>query len=134
MKKNLVILLVALIGFGFAANAQSCVISGTNNSTVQVQDSYVSGKGPAVVVVSNDDNVNAANVTVTIEVTYSCFVPGNSGLGRSSYTKTFTGSRRAAALSNTEIRIPLGTWTKGSYTCDEPISVRVISISGQKCQ
>lgn len=119
MKKYLFILMtifgLSIISNSFGvANAQVCKISETNDC-VEVFSSYIAD-GFAVVTLSNDSDHTKANVTVTIEVKY-----GNS-------TKSFTG-KIMASPGSTELKIPIDT----KFNNFPPQSVRVTSISGNKC-
>lgn len=66
--KKVLLLLVALMGICFAANAQRCEIKGANDgSTIEVQHHFVEGE-KVVVLLGNDSEKICANVTVIVTV------------------------------------------------------------------
>lgn len=66
--KKLFVLLVALLGIGFAAKAQSCEIKGADDgSTIMVTSDFIEGE-KVVVLLGNDSEKTCANVTVVVTV------------------------------------------------------------------
>lgn len=123
--KKFIVVLVAVIGFGFAANAQQCTIQGTNNSTIVVESCDLSGS-TVNVVVGNDDYQAHANVSFTVEVTYT--------FNSTTKTKTYSsGTFRAQAGSSTPKSVSVdASMTVGTATY-KATSASVKSISGSKC-
>ena len=116
--KKLLLIIVALLGINFAANAQSCKISGTNDgSTILCTGQHMEGN-KVIVNLSNDSESTCANVTVTVKVTYA----NNS-------TETFEGRGKSCPNQEAAITVYINTekngkrWTKYEVT----------SVSGNKC-
>jgi len=120
MKKFL--LLTLLLTNLFIASAQVCKISGGKDS-IEVFSATITDDNNVDVVVSNDSSTENANVTVTIEVIYK------NSYGFQLAPVTFSGKGLAIALNTTVIKIPIST-SDQNY---KPVSVKVNSISGTKC-
>lgn len=117
--KKVILFLVAILGISFAANAQSCKISGANDgSTVMVTNDYQSGN-KIVVNLENDSNEICANVTVEVEVSYAHSKP-----------KTFTGRGKSCPNSTCKLEIAIDE-KNGSYTMT---GYKVKKVSGTKCE
>ena len=116
--KKIFLLLVALIGISYVANAQSCKISGTNDgSTILCTDQHLDGN-KVVVNLSNDSENTCANVTVTVEVTYE----NNS-------TKTFQGRGKSCPNAEAAINVYIETVNNGKNWK----KYEVTGVSGNKC-
>lgn len=121
MKQLLFIMMLLFCAAG-NINAQVCKISNTNDNIEVFSASLINSK-QVKVVVSNDSQEISANVTVTIEVTYT------DGYN-SPKTKTFTGKGLARPNTSTEIVIDIPEDIDYSK---KPKSVQVTGISGTKC-
>lgn len=117
--KNILLILIALFGVNFAANAQSCKISGANDgSTVMVTNDYQDGN-KIVIDLENDSDETCANVTVEVEVSYSHSKP-----------KTFTGRGKSCPNSSCKLEIAIDE-KNGSYAMT---GYKVKKVSGTKCE
>lgn len=120
MKQLLFIMMLLFCASG-NINAQVCKISNTNDNVEVFSASLINSK-QVKVVVSNDSQEISANVTVTVEVTYTD--------GSYSKTKTFTGKGLARPNTSTEIVIDI---PENIDYSKKPKSVQVTGISGTKC-
>lgn len=123
MKKFLFIL-VAFLGISYAANAQVCKISGSNDN-VEVFSCYPDvANNKIMVTVSNDSQDISANVTVEVKVTgYKDGTSNKSG----SFTVTGKCLAKPNQTTSLEIRIPNG------YKLTDSSNVSCSKISGTKC-
>ncbi|MDE7154647.1 MAG: hypothetical protein K2O00_09450 [Muribaculaceae bacterium] len=123
MLKRYLICVVALISYCIClADTTICKI-GDNGDTVEAQSAEFVGNSKVCVSLANDSNFSAANVTVTIEVTYK--------YGGSKITKDYSGKIMVHPQSTATLNIPISENAGSSY---HPYSVKVISISGTKCK
>ena len=134
--KKVILILVAVIGFGISANAgpgETCKIKGaTDGSSVEITSCYLgSGKdeGKVIVIVDNDSRKIPANVKIGVTVTYE-----NSSKVKKTYD--YTGKGRAVANQSTRIEIPIKkthpeSTSHNSYNAS---SVKATSITGNKCE
>jgi hypothetical protein len=122
--KNFILIFAILISFGISANAQSCVISGAaDGSTVEIQSCYLNDDN-VIVNVINDSKDIAANVTVSVEVTYK--------YGNATKTCSYSGKEISLARVPTKIEIPITKeYPSAGYVAN---SVKAISVSGTKCK
>ncbi|GHT34595.1 hypothetical protein FACS189434_11040 [Bacteroidia bacterium] len=123
--RNLFLILATVFCVAISANAQTCTISGADDgSTVEVQSCYLSGD-KVIVNVINDSKDIAANVTVSVTVTYK--------FGTLTKTESYQGRNIALARVSTPIEIPVNTeWSADSrYTV---YSATANSVSGTKCK
>jgi len=119
MKKLLFLLII--VSAAISVTAQVCRISNSNDN-VEVFSCYLTENNSIVsVTVGNDSQDNAANVTVTVEVTYRW--------GNATKTKTYTGRGLAKANTTTEIKISISPEI-GEY---KAASAQAKQISGTKC-
>lgn len=120
--KKILVLLMALIGISFAANAQSCKISGASDgSTVMVTNDYQEGN-KVVVNLENDSEGTCANVTVEVIVSYAG--------GKS---QTYTGRGKSCPGSSCKIEIPVQSNYNGNSSY--PLKgYKVQKVSGTKCE
>lgn len=120
--KKVLALLVALIGISFAANAQSCKISGASDgSTVMVTNDYQEGN-KVVVNLENDSAETCANVTVEVNVSY-----------KGDKSQTFTGRGKSCPGSSCKIEIPIQINYNGNS--HYPLKgYKVQKVSGTKCE
>lgn len=117
--KKVILFLVAILGISFAANAQSCKISGANDgSTVMVTNDYQAGN-KIVVNLENDSSETCANVTVVVEVSYG----GNN-------SKTYTGRGKSCPGTSCKIEIPI----QEKYNNYPMKGYKVQKVSGTKCE
>lgn len=120
--KKLLSVLIALFCMGTVTQAQVCKISQTNDN-VEVHSCYLTNNNSTVsVIVGNDSQNNAANVTVEVKVVYQ------NQWGKKT-EETYFGRGLAKANDTTEIKISIPSHID-SY---EAVSVSVTSISGTKC-
>ena len=122
MKKALLIL-IAVIGFGFSANAQKiCRISGaTDGSTIQVDYShYDAATGYIYFSVSNDSQSTTANFNFDFNVTFSN--------GAKSGTINKRGSGQAKPQYSDTLPVFVSEIKGG-----EVIEVKVTAVSSTKC-
>ncbi len=107
-----------MLGISFAANAQSCKISGTNDgSTILCTGQHMEGN-KVIVNLSNDSESTCANVTVTVKVTYA-----------DKSTKSFEGRGKSCPNQEAAIEVYIDTEKNGkSWTKYE-----VTGVSGNKC-
>lgn len=113
--KKILVLLVTLMGFCFAANAQSCEIKGaTEKSTVMVTNDYQDGN-QIVVNLENDSERTCANVTVEVEVSYYH--------GRN---QIFTGSDKSCPNATCVIKVNVDN-------INDMKGYKVKKVSGTKC-
>lgn len=116
--KKLLFVLAAMIGISFAANAQSCKISGANDgSTIMCTGEHLESS-TVIVNLSNDSENTCANVTVVVEVTYA---------NRSK--QRFEGRGKSCPDSEAAIRVPIQLVNKGS----DWEKYEVVGVSGNKC-
>ena len=103
------------------AQAQVCKIKGsTTNDNVEVYSYVLVNNNSAVnVTVGNDSQNTAANVTVTVKITYEY-----------GYTLQFTGRGLAKPNGTTDIVVPI----KATHNNNKIKTVEVISITGTKCE
>lgn len=120
MKK---IILFALMFFCIlgVAEAQVCKISGSGDN-VEVYSASIENNNTVVVTVGNDSQNISANVTVTVEVTYTAN-------GYSTKTYSFTGKGLSKPNQESIIRISIPSEKENR----NPDSVKVTQISGTKC-
>lgn len=120
--KKVLLILVAMLGISFAANAQSCKIQGANDgSTVMVTNDYQDGN-KIVVNLENDSNEICANVTVEVTVSYA---GGN--------TKTYSGRGKSCPGTSCKIEIPIQENYNGQSRY--PLKgYKVQKVSGTKCE
>lgn len=123
--KKLLLIVFAICSFA-TVNAQTCKIVGsTDNSSIEVINEYWEKDSTYAVFLSNDSSTIAANVTVTIEVTYK--------YGSATKTAQFSGKCKVIALGETKCQIPVPPTlsSNSNYKAD---SASIISITGNKCQ
>ena len=97
--KKLLLIVFAICSFA-TVNAQTCKIVGsTDNSSIEVINEYWEKDSTYAVFLSNDSSTIAANVTVTIEVTYK--------YGSATKTAQFSGKCKVIALGETKCQIPV---------------------------
>lgn len=120
---RLFVLAVAVISYCFCFADTTCRI-GETNDTVEAQSVELKGNSQVCVSLGNDSGSNAANVCVTVEVTYKW--------GNRVNTKTYEGKALVLPQSTTTVTIPISESNGGSdYT---PHSVKIVSLTGSKCQ
>ena len=122
--KKFFLILVATIGLAISTNAQVCNISGdSDGGTVEVQSCYIQGD-KVIVNLINDSKDIAANVEVTVKVTYT-----NYGY---SETKDYKGKGTSIARVPLQIEIPISSTYPGkdNYVAT---SVIVTGVTGSKC-
>ena len=122
--KQLLFMLMLLMGAVGSANAQVCKISNTNDN-VEVFSTSLTSPNQVTVVVSNDSKEISANVTVIVKVTYD--VPGGGGIAKD---HNFTGKGLAKPNESTAILINIPEKDTNNRVAK---SVEAISISGTKC-
>jgi hypothetical protein len=123
--KKVFLILATMFCIGMSANAQSCAISGAEDeSTVEVQSCYLSGD-KVIVNVINDSKDIAANVTVSVTVTYK--------FGTLTKTENYSGKNIALARISTSIEIPVSKELSAD-TRFTAYSVTATSVSGTKCK
>lgn len=117
--KKILLVLVAMLGISFMANAQSCKISGaTDGSTIMVSQDRLEGD-KVIVNLENDSESTCANVTVTVEVSY-----GNTD----NNNKTFTGRVKSCPNATATVTIPIQTTNKNLK-----LRTYKVTVSGNKC-
>lgn len=119
--KQLLFMLMLLMGAVGSANAQVCKISNTNDN-VEVFSASLTSPNQVTVVVSNDSKEISANVTVKVKVTYE--------VGSSAKEYDFTGKGLARPNKSTAILISIPEKDTKNRVAK---SVEAISISGTKC-
>lgn len=120
MLKKIFFIAIALL-YANSASSQVCKISNANDSIEVFSTTLSDNHDFVTVTISNDSPNIVANITVTVEVTYS-------------YNKTtrYSGKGLSRPQSTSEIKIPINPhW--GNYTNYIPISAKTIEISGAKC-
>lgn len=122
--KKILLLLVAFLGISYAANAQSCTISGLNDgSTIQVTNHWLEGD-KVCVNLSNDSDHTCANVTVVVEVTYKN--------GGNTKTETFQNIGKSCPQSDAKVEVKINTvWSGNNNYKLQKYEVK--SVSGSKC-
>lgn len=116
--KKFVLFFAILISVCFAANAQSCKISGSNDgSSILCTGHYLDGNKVAVTL-SNDSESTCANVVVKVKVTY-----------KNGSSKEFEGRGKSCPDQEAIIDVYIET-TNGSY---EWSKYQVTGVSGNKC-
>lgn len=121
--KKLFLMLVVLIGFLFAANAQVCKISGSNDNVEVFNCEVVANQ--VWVTVSNDSNDINANVTVTVNVSGL----KKDGITGDSHTTTISGKGKSRANQTDIIKIDIPS----PYSVCSKTSAKCTGISGSKC-
>jgi len=123
--KKILLLLVAFLGISYAANAQVCKISGSNDN-VEVFSCYADVTNNQIVVtVSNDSQDISANVTV--EVTVSGYDKGSLRYSDKSFTVSGKGLATPNQTTTIKINVPNG------YKLNDGSKVSCSGISGTKC-
>lgn len=131
MKKILFVGL-AVIGFAFVANAQSCKIQGANDgSTVMVTNHWLDGS-KVFVNLENDSEKNCANVVVKVEVKY--VYRGNHVVGGPGpKTKTYEGYGTSCPNGTCKVEVPVLLDFNEYGDRFEMREYKVLSVSGNKC-
>lgn len=102
----------------FACYADTTCKISKDGDTVEAQSAELVGDNAVVVVLGNDSNMIAANVSVTVEVDYG----GN-------YKKQYTGKTQVHPMQSIDLKIPI----ESIYGQRSPKSVTVVSVTGSKC-
>lgn len=109
--------------FGLSASAQTCRISGTNGDTIEVFESSLNGN--TINVTLSSDSQSAANVEVTVEVTYV-----NKYNLSSKETQTYSKKCLARPSQSTLVSITVPETINNTFTLSD---YKVKSITGVKC-
>ena len=126
MARIVTVFFVAVVSFfGLAASAQTCRISGTNGDTIEVFESSLSGN--TINVTLSSDSQSAANVEVTVEVTYTRPTYGEKD------TRVFSKKCLARPSQSTLVSITVPETIEVKGWKSELSGYTVKSITGVKC-
>lgn len=121
--KKLLFLNLLLLSLTSLTSAQICKISDSGDN-VEVFSTIIENGNTVVVTVGNDSQDISANVTITVEVTYT-YENGNGA-----EKMEFTGKVIAMPNQESILKIPI---PQVKNSVKKPKSVKVKSISGTKC-
>lgn len=124
--KKILLLALFVLGSFTASNAQTCeIIGSTDGSTIEALDGYWDGDNTYVVLLSNDSNIVAANVTVTIEVIYK--------YGNNSFVEQHSAKTKVMPMGESLCKIYVSRKhpQKSNHFAD---SVKIVGVTGNKCQ